>query len=97
LPRRQRDIQYDPGALSWQLRRDHLQHYRELATGEHAEEWFSIVPKDGQWDNTVDYDNTHPHGEPAGTAAEWSTVHRSASRQMSQALSIVSLPREQDL
>jgi integrase len=33
-----------------------FKHYRELATEEQAEEWFAIMPKAGQWDNTVDYD-----------------------------------------
>ncbi|MEI6178840.1 MAG: hypothetical protein WCS43_18250, partial [Verrucomicrobiota bacterium] len=33
-----------------------FRHYRELATEDQADQWFSIVPKDGQWDNTVDYD-----------------------------------------
>jgi hypothetical protein len=31
-------------------------HYRELTTEEQADKWFSIVPKEGQWENTVDYD-----------------------------------------
>jgi hypothetical protein len=30
--------------------------YRELATEEQADEWFWILPKDGQWENTIQYD-----------------------------------------
>ena len=30
--------------------------YRELATEEQADEWFGILPKDGQWENTIQYD-----------------------------------------
>jgi hypothetical protein len=33
-----------------------FKHYRELTTEEQADKWFSIVPKEGQWENTVDYD-----------------------------------------
>jgi len=33
-----------------------FKHYRELATEEQAEVWFGILPKPGQWENTVDYD-----------------------------------------
>ena len=33
-----------------------FKHYRELATEEQADEWFAILPKPGQWENTVDYD-----------------------------------------
>jgi hypothetical protein len=34
-----------------------FKHYRELATVEQAEEWFGILPKDGQWQNTYLWDN----------------------------------------
>ena len=30
-----------------------FKHYRELATPDVAEKWFSILPKDGQWENTL--------------------------------------------
>ncbi len=33
-----------------------FKHYRELTTEEQANEWFGIVPKEGQWDNPFDYD-----------------------------------------
>jgi hypothetical protein len=33
-----------------------FKHYRELATPNVAEKWFSILPKDGQWNNTLRYD-----------------------------------------
>ncbi|MFU8894098.1 MAG: tyrosine-type recombinase/integrase [Luteolibacter sp.] len=33
-----------------------FKHYRELTTPEVAEKWFSILPKDGQWENTLRYD-----------------------------------------
>jgi hypothetical protein len=33
-----------------------LKHYRELTTPEVAEKWFSILPKGGQWENTLRYD-----------------------------------------
>jgi integrase len=33
-----------------------FKHYRELTTEEQAEKWFSIMPKEGQWENTLSYD-----------------------------------------
>ncbi len=33
-----------------------FKHYRELTTPEVAKKWFSILPKDGQWENTLSYD-----------------------------------------
>ena len=33
-----------------------FKHYRELTTPEVAEKWFAILPKDGQWENTLTYD-----------------------------------------
>ena len=33
-----------------------FKHYRELTTPEVAEKWFGILPKDGQWENTLRYD-----------------------------------------
>ncbi len=33
-----------------------FKHYRELATSEQAAEWFAILPKPGQWQNTFLYD-----------------------------------------
>jgi integrase len=33
-----------------------FKHYRELTTEEQAEKWFSIMPKEGQWQNTLSYD-----------------------------------------
>lgn len=30
--------------------------HRELATEEQARQWFAILPKDGQWDNRIEYD-----------------------------------------
>ena len=32
-----------------------FKHYRELATEADADEWFGILPKDGQWENTITY------------------------------------------
>ena len=32
-----------------------FKHYRELATEEQADEWFGILPKPGQWENTFTY------------------------------------------
>ena len=33
-----------------------FKHYRELTTPDVAEKWFSILPKEGQWENTLRYD-----------------------------------------
>ena len=33
-----------------------FKHYRELTTEEHADKWFSILPKADQWDNSFTYD-----------------------------------------
>ena len=33
-----------------------FKHYRELTTPEVAGRWFSILPKEGQWENTFSYD-----------------------------------------
>ena len=33
-----------------------FKHYRELTTEEQADKWFSIMPKDGQWENTFTLD-----------------------------------------
>jgi integrase len=33
-----------------------FKHYRELTTEEQANKWFSIIPKEGQWENTIRYD-----------------------------------------
>ncbi len=33
-----------------------FKHYRELATDEEAAAWFGILPKDGQWENSHQYD-----------------------------------------
>ena len=33
-----------------------FKHYRELATEADADEWFGILPKPGQWDNTFEWD-----------------------------------------
>jgi integrase len=33
-----------------------FKHYRELTTPAVAEKWFSILPKEGQWENTFRYD-----------------------------------------
>lgn len=33
-----------------------FKHYRELATEDEADKWFGILPKDGQWENTFEYD-----------------------------------------
>ena len=32
-----------------------FKHYRELTTPDVAEKWFSILPKEGQWENTFSY------------------------------------------
>ena len=45
-----------------------FKHYRELTTEEQAKEWFGIVPKEGQWENTYTYDWQHAHGEACPTA-----------------------------
>ena len=34
-----------------------FKHYRELATEEQADQWFSIVPKEGQWENAFKWDH----------------------------------------
>jgi integrase len=34
-----------------------FKHYRELTTEEQADEWFGIVPKDGQFENTYQWDH----------------------------------------
>jgi hypothetical protein len=33
-----------------------FKHYRELTTPEVAKKWFGIMPKEGQWENTLSYD-----------------------------------------
>ena len=33
-----------------------FKHYHELTTESQADSWFSILPKEGQWDNAHDYD-----------------------------------------
>jgi hypothetical protein len=33
-----------------------FKHYRELATEDLADQWFGILPKDDQWNNTLRYD-----------------------------------------
>ncbi len=33
-----------------------FKHYRELATEDLADQWFGILPKDGQWENAYFYD-----------------------------------------
>lgn len=33
-----------------------FKNYRELATEEQADEWFAILPKEGQWENTYQWD-----------------------------------------
>lgn len=33
-----------------------FKHYRKLTTPEVAEKWFNILPKEGQWENTLRYD-----------------------------------------
>jgi hypothetical protein len=33
-----------------------FEHYRDLTTEELAVKWFSIMPKVGQWENTLSYD-----------------------------------------
>jgi hypothetical protein len=46
----------------WRLRlatrRRSSSRYRELTSEEQAMKWFSIMPKEGQWENTFSYD--HP-------------------------------------
>ncbi len=32
-----------------------FKHYRELTTPAVAKKWFAILPKDGQWENTLTY------------------------------------------
>jgi integrase len=32
-----------------------FKHYRELTTEDQADEWFGILPKPGQWENTISY------------------------------------------
>jgi hypothetical protein len=34
-----------------------FKNYRELATEEQADEWFGILPKDGQWENAYQWDH----------------------------------------
>jgi len=37
-----------------------FKNYRELTTERQADAWFSILPKEGQWENTISYNrNTH--------------------------------------
>ncbi len=33
-----------------------FKHYRELATDDEAAAWFKILPKEGQWENTIEWD-----------------------------------------
>ncbi len=39
--------------IAWLFKR-----YRELTTEAQADEWFGILPKEGQWQNTTKYDRT---------------------------------------
>ena len=32
-----------------------FKHYRKLTTEDQADEWFGILPKPGQWENTISY------------------------------------------
>jgi hypothetical protein len=34
-----------------------FKNYRELATDDEATAWFSILPKEGQWENTFEWDH----------------------------------------
>ena len=34
-----------------------FKHYRELTTEDQADEWFGILPKDGQWETTYQWDH----------------------------------------
>ncbi|MCF7675964.1 MAG: tyrosine-type recombinase/integrase [Akkermansiaceae bacterium] len=44
-----------------------FKHYRELATEEQADKWFGILPKPGQWENTITYNRlTRTVALPAG-------------------------------
>ena len=43
-----------------------FKHYRELTTPEVAEKWFSILPKEGQWENTFSYSVTKRLGSING-------------------------------
>ena len=45
-----------------------FKHYRELTTPEVAEKWFSILPKEGQWENTFSYSVTKRLGSINGVA-----------------------------
>ena len=47
-----------------------FKHYRELTTPEIAEKWFSIVPKEGQWENTFSYDRKKGRAILNGVEAE---------------------------
>jgi integrase len=47
-----------------------FKHYRELATEEQADQWFGILPKDGQWENTFTYDRKKRLVTLNGTAVE---------------------------
>jgi len=42
-----------------------FKHYRELTTEEATNEWFAIVPKDGQWQNTFLFDPKTRTGKQA--------------------------------
>jgi hypothetical protein len=46
------------GSLSGQLTLDHLQEQPGADDREQAVKWFGIMPKEGQWENTLSYD--HP-------------------------------------
>jgi hypothetical protein len=34
-----------------------FKNYRELATEDQADEWFGILPKEGQWENAYQWDH----------------------------------------
>ncbi len=45
-----------------------FKHYRELTTPDVAEKWFSILPKEGQWENTFSYSAAKRVGAINGVA-----------------------------
>ncbi len=59
-----------------------FKHYRELTTEEQADKWFGIVPKEGQWENTVDYDTrTRTVNLPAGQGSKPRSIRAPRKRE----------------
>ena len=60
--------------------------YRELTSEEQAEKWFGIMPKEGQWENTLSCD--HPSIPPFSVSVFSTSAFTALRRQRMTILSI---------